>query len=83
MIVKDNKNEVVTPQRLSLPLDGMSGFKSIQPFVNMSRETWRKRCIAGTAPQPIHLSMRCVKYKNSEVHAFLADPVNYRAEVVA
>ena len=65
----------------TLPAVGMSGFKQIQPFINLSRESWRKLVRAHRAPAPIVLSPTCVRYRNEELHKFLADPLNYRAEV--
>jgi prophage regulatory protein len=65
----------------SLPQDGMSRFTQIKPFIPVSREKWRQLVRAGKAPQPIYLSSTCVLYRNSEIHAWLAEPVNYRAEV--
>ena len=72
---------VTTPN--NLPHNGMSRFNQIKPFLPVSRETYRKMVRAGKAPQPIHLFLTCVMYQNSDLHAFLADPVNYRAEVAA
>ncbi|AMR77269.1 helix-turn-helix transcriptional regulator [Cupriavidus nantongensis] len=62
-----------------LPKDGVSRFGQIAPFIPFSRETWRKLVQAGKAPQPIKMGDRCTVYRNAEVHAWLADPVNYRA----
>lgn len=70
-----------TPQ--TLPTVGMSRFKQIQPFLPISRETWRVMVRAGHAPQPVRFSLTCVMYKNEELHQFLADPLNYRVEVAA
>lgn len=63
----------------TLPLIGLSSWSQIAPFVSVSRETWRKRCREGRAPQPIRLSQRRTLYRNEEVHRWLADPVGYRA----
>ncbi|TDV16297.1 helix-turn-helix transcriptional regulator [Paraburkholderia caballeronis] len=63
----------------TLPLIGLSSWSQIAPFVGISRETWRKRCREGRAPQPIRLSRRRTLYRNEEVHRWLADPVGYRA----
>jgi prophage regulatory protein len=65
----------------NLPMMGMSRFKQFQPFLPFSRETYRKLCRQGCAPQPTYLGSRCAMYKNEELHKFLADPLNYRAEV--
>lgn len=63
----------------TLPLVGHSRWSQIEPFVGVSRETWRKLCIEGRAPKPIRLSQRCTVWLNDEMHAYLADPLNYRA----
>lgn len=75
--------EAITAAPSTLPIDGMSRFKQFQPFCPISREMWRQLVAAKKAPQPIKLSPTCVFYRNSDLHAFLADPVNYRAEVAA
>lgn len=62
----------------TLPLVGHSRWKQIAPFVGVSRETWRKLCRAKRAPQPIQLSPRCTVWMNSEIHAYLADPIGYK-----
>ena len=62
----------------TLPLVGHSRWRHLARFVGVSRETWRKRCRDGKAPQPIQLSEGCTVWLNSEVHAYLRDPVGYR-----
>jgi predicted DNA-binding transcriptional regulator AlpA len=62
-----------------LPKDGVSRFGQIEAFLPFSRETWRKLVRDGKAPQPIKMGERCTVYRNADVHAWLADPVNYRA----
>jgi predicted DNA-binding transcriptional regulator AlpA len=63
---------------LSLPPVGMSRWQQLEHIVSVSRETWRKLCMAKRAPAPIRLSERCTMYANAEVHRWLADPVGYR-----
>lgn len=63
-----------------LPLVGISRWNQIAPFVGVSPETWRKRCLEGRAPQPIQLTQRRTVWKNKEVHRGLADPLAYRAQ---
>lgn len=75
--------KVEVPQPAILPQDGMSRFRQFQPFCPISREMWRTMVRDGKAPQPIRLSLTCVMYRNSDLHEFLKDPVNYRAEVAA
>nr|WP_175878045.1 AlpA family phage regulatory protein [Burkholderia sp. BCC0097] len=62
----------------TLPEVGHSRWKQIEPFVGVSRETWRKLCRAGKAPRPIRLSSRCTVWSNDQMHAYLADPLGYR-----
>ncbi|CAG4911703.1 hypothetical protein R52603_03953 [Paraburkholderia saeva] len=64
----------------TLPLVGLSRWKQIERFVGVSRETWRKMCMAGRAPRPIQLSPRCTVWDNESLHCYLADPLNYRSE---
>lgn len=70
-------------QPATLPTIGKSRFKQIQPFLPISREKFRQLVRQGKAPQPVYLGSRCAMYSNEELHKFLADPVNYRAEVAA
>ena len=78
--VKNEVNSTAQTERTILPKDGMSRFKQFQTFLPVSRETWRKLVNAKKAPQPIRMGARCNLYKNSELHAFLNDPLNYKAE---
>lgn len=64
-----------------LPTDGMSRYTALKPFVPLSRETVRQLQKVGKFPQPIRLSSRCVMYQNAQIHEWLKDPLNYRAEV--
>ncbi|MPV65832.1 AlpA family phage regulatory protein [Burkholderia sp. BE17] len=57
-----------------------SRWRQIAPFIDVSRETWRKLCLAGRAPQPIQLSPRCTVWKNSEIHVYLRDPLQFRPD---
>jgi predicted DNA-binding transcriptional regulator AlpA len=66
-------------QAIVLPRDGFSRFKQIQPFLPVSRETWRKLTRDGLAPAPTKLGARCTVWRNSDVHQWLADPLNYKA----
>lgn len=72
-----------TPAPVTLPTDGMSRFKQFEQFCQVLCEIWRTMVRDGKAPQPIRLSLTCVMYRNSDLYAFLADPVNYHAEVSA
>ena len=66
-------------QRAILPMTGVSRYGQLAPFISLSREKWRQLVLAGKAPQPIRMGARCTVYKNSHVHAWLADPIGYRA----
>lgn len=62
-----------------LPPGGLSRWRQIKPFVPFTQETWRKLVIAGKAPQPVKMGIRCTFWKNDEVIAFLANIPLYRA----
>lgn len=64
----------------TLPADGMSLWSQFAPFAPISKERFRQLAKEGRAPQPIRLGIRCTMYPNRELHRWLADPVNYRAE---
>jgi predicted DNA-binding transcriptional regulator AlpA len=70
-----------TPPTLSS--DGLSRWGQIQPFVAVSRETWRQLVLKRKAPQPVKLGKGTTLYRNAEVLAWLADPVAYAVEVAA
>lgn len=65
----------------SLPADGFSRWNDLVPFLPFSRETVRKRELEGRFPRRQHLSQRCAVWSNRAIHAWMADPVNYRAGV--
>ncbi|WP_186172956.1 helix-turn-helix transcriptional regulator [Burkholderia gladioli] len=70
---------LLSPQ--TLPLDGYSRWQNLQHLVPLSREAIRLREIAGRFPRRVQLgSQRCVAWPNREIHRWLADPANYRAE---
>ena len=75
----NSKAQPKTPTEL--PQDGMSRYRNLAPFISVSRETVRQLQKVGKFPQPIRLSDRCVMYRNSEVHEWLKDPLNYCVEV--
>ena len=65
----------------ALPLDGYSRWQNLKQFVPLSREAIRLREIAGRFPRRVQLgSQRCIAWPNREIHRWLADPTNYRAE---
>lgn len=74
--------KVKKPQEVRgvLPFDGMSRWSQIKPFSPFSRETFRKMVLAGRAPQPIRMGVRCTFWRNSELHEFFQDPISYEAE---
>lgn len=73
-------NSQANPSK-TLPADGMSRFKQLEPFLPMSREKFRQLVKAGKAPQPVRFSERCTAYPNRELHKFFASPLTYSAEV--
>lgn len=68
------------PAPATLPADGLSRWAQAKPYIPMSKERWRQLGNEGRAPQPIRLGIRCTMYSNREIHRWLADPVNYRAD---
>ena len=66
----------------ALPLDGYSRWQSLKNLIPLSREAIRLREIAGRFPRRVQLgSQRCIAWPNREIHRWLSDPANYRAEV--
>lgn len=68
------------PAPESLPADGFSRWNDLIRFVPFSRETVRKRELEGRFPRRQHVTQRCAVWANRELHRWMADPVNYRAE---
>jgi prophage regulatory protein len=66
----------------SLPEIGKSRWSEIAPFSPISREKFRLLSLAGKAPRPERMGIRCTFFDNREVHRWLADPLNYSAGVV-
>ncbi|MGF6634268.1 prophage regulatory protein [Paraburkholderia sp. MM5496-R1] len=65
----------------ALPLDGYTRWDDLKRIIPMSHETVRQRELKGRFPKRVQLgSARCVAWKNRELHRWLADPANYRAE---
>ncbi|MFL9893750.1 helix-turn-helix transcriptional regulator [Paraburkholderia sp. RL17-381-BIF-C] len=68
------------PIGATLPVDGLSRWEQIKVFVPLCRETIRQRELAGRFPKRQQLTQRCAVWQNREIHRWLADPLNYRAE---
>lgn len=64
----------------TLPTPGKSRWSKIKQFSPISRETFRKLSLEGKAPKAERLGIRCTYYDNAELHKWLSDPINYRAE---
>lgn len=63
-----------------LPKVGRGRWSAFAPFVGVSREKWRQLVRDKKAPQPIKMGARCSLYDLADVHAWMSDPLNYRAE---
>lgn len=63
-----------------LPLTGKSRWSQIKKFSPVSRETFRKLCKQGRAPQPERLGIRCTYFDNQELHRWLANPATYQTD---
>jgi prophage regulatory protein len=57
-----------------LPAGGLSRWKTIEPFIPFSRETYRVKAIAGVVPKPIRLGGRMTVFCNDEINSWLANP---------
>jgi len=80
---RNSSTDAAPIQTATLQKTGLLRFKQIAPYLPFSRETWRQRVRDGHAPQPIRLTYRCTVWRAEDIHAWFADPVNYRAWVVA
>ncbi|MBH9658408.1 AlpA family phage regulatory protein [Burkholderia pseudomallei] len=66
-----------------LPLDGFSRWGDLRAFIPLSRETVRQRELEGRFPRARRLTQRCTIWPNREIHRWIADPLNYRADGAA
>jgi hypothetical protein len=64
----------------TLPQIGKSRWSKIKHFSPVSREKFRQLYLEGRAPKPEREGCRCTFFDNAELHKWLADPINYRAE---
>lgn len=64
----------------TLPQFGFSRFAAFAQFSPVALAKFMKLSKAGRAPQPQKLGTKCVCYSNVELHRWLSDPVNYRAD---
>lgn len=80
---RSSSTDAASIQTATLQKSGLLRFNQIAPYLPFSRETWRQRVRGGLAPQPIRLTGRCTVWRAEDVHAWFADPLNYRAGVVA
>ena len=71
-----------SPKPKILPHDGCSRWSQFVEFSPVCRETFRKLSLEGKAPKPIRMGVRCTFYQNKELHRFLANPLEYKSEVV-
>ena len=74
-----NKQQLPVPD--ALPATGKSRWSKIKKFSPVSKEKFRQLSKEGRAPQPERMGIRCTYFDNQELHKWLADPINYRAEV--
>lgn len=81
MAMKTQKEKALFKEefQLKIPLDGKSRWEQLRHFIPVSRETWRKLCKAGKAPQPERVSLRCTVYDNAQIHLWLSNPSAYHA----
>ena len=73
-----HKQQLPTPE--TLPAIGKSRYAQFKKYSPVSREKFRQLSKLGKAPKPERMGIRCTFYDNQELHRWLADPVNYRAE---
>ena len=78
---KSELHHNVSNKSATLPAEGMWRWNQLIPHLPFSREKFRQLSKAGRAPQPIKFSERCTAYSLAEINRFIADPLNYRAEV--
>lgn len=63
----------------TLPTVGKAPWRTIAPFVGVSRETWRLRSSEGKAPPALRYSVRCTLFDLEQVHLWIRSPMTYTA----
>ena len=59
---------------------GMSRASQIKRYLPVSISTFKRLIAQGRAPKPVRLGRRVTAWNNADIHEWLADPVNYKAE---
>ena len=76
--------EIVEGQTIDKPVvlmpEGLYQWEAFADRVPYTRESWRLKMEAGRAPQPIRLTQRRTVWRGSDILAWLADPVGWRAK---
>ena len=67
------------PTATTLPTIGKAPWRTIAPFVGVSRETGRKLVADRKAPPALRFSVRCTLYDCEQVHAWIKNPHGYTA----
>lgn len=75
--------EIVEEQAIARPVilmpEGLYQWEVFADRVPYTRETWRVKMDEGKAPRPIRLTARCTVWRGSDILAWLADPLGWRA----
>ncbi|QDJ57292.1 helix-turn-helix transcriptional regulator [Bordetella hinzii] len=59
--------------------EGLYRWKEFADRIPYSRETWRQRVNAGTAPKPAQQTGACTAWRGQDLLDWLADPMGYKA----
>jgi len=62
--------------------EGLYRWNDFADRIPYSRETWRQRVHAGTAPQPVQRTGACTAWRGQDVLDWLADPLGYKAPTI-
>ncbi|MGV2865070.1 helix-turn-helix transcriptional regulator [Achromobacter sp. AGC39] len=74
---KPRQRRLLPPEKLLA--GALYSWTEIEPFVRVSRETWRMRVKDGTAPPKVPTGARGIKYRGLEVLRWIDDPIGYEA----
>ena len=61
--------------------EGLYRWKEFADRIPFSRETWRKRVLAGTAPSPQNLGSTCTAWRGADILAWLKNPNTFRQSI--
>lgn len=74
-----NRAALVATARQRIYPDGLYRWADLRDVVPLSREGWRLRVRAGTAPAPVTIEPRFTAWRGADILAWLDDPIRWQS----